>query len=137
MLADGGYDIDDVRASLLLKGILPVIPPKANRKQPIACDFRAYKDRNRVERMVEEALMLPIRMTSASNGWSACSSNSPAVSRRVSRVPPAAAVPAELCHNRAPGPRTLGLRMLPGAEPDLWAVSAAEQASRPGPAVAI
>jgi transposase len=51
MLADKGYDSDDVRASLLLKGILPVIPPKANRKVPIACDFRAYKDRNRVERM--------------------------------------------------------------------------------------
>jgi transposase len=51
MLADKGYDSDDVRASLLLKGILPVIPPKANRKQPIACDFRAYTDRNRVERM--------------------------------------------------------------------------------------
>ena len=51
MLADKGYDSDDVRSSLLLKGILPVIPPKANRKEPIACDFRAYKDRNRVERM--------------------------------------------------------------------------------------
>jgi len=51
MLADKGYDSDDVRASLLLKGILPVIPPKTNRKVPIACDFRAYKDRNRVERM--------------------------------------------------------------------------------------
>ena len=51
MLADKGYDSDEVRASLLLKGILPVIPPKANRKEPIACDFRAYKDRNRVERM--------------------------------------------------------------------------------------
>eukprot|EP00873_Tetraselmis_striata_P030708 jgi/Tetstr1/450972/TSEL_038008.t1 len=51
MLADKGYDSDDVRASLLLKGILPVIPPKANRKQAITCDFRAYKDRNRVERM--------------------------------------------------------------------------------------
>lgn len=51
MLADKGYDSDDVRANLLLKGILPVIPPKANRKEPIACDFRACKDRNRVERM--------------------------------------------------------------------------------------
>ena len=51
MLADKGYDSDDVRASLLLKGILPVIPPKANRREAIACDFRAYKDRNRVERM--------------------------------------------------------------------------------------
>ena len=51
MLADKGYDSDGVRTSLLLKGIVPVIPPKANRKEPIACDFRAYKDRNRVERM--------------------------------------------------------------------------------------
>jgi hypothetical protein len=44
MLADKGYDSDDVHTSLLLKGILPVIPPKANRKEPIACDFRAYKE---------------------------------------------------------------------------------------------
>jgi transposase len=51
MLADKGYDGDDVRASLLMKGIMPVIPPKANRKQPIACDFDAYRDRNRIERM--------------------------------------------------------------------------------------
>lgn len=51
VLADKGYDSDDVRSSLLLKGILPIIPPKANRKQPIPCDFVAYRDRNRVERM--------------------------------------------------------------------------------------
>jgi transposase len=51
ILADKGYDSDDVRSSLLLKGILPVIPPKANRKKPIDCDFVAYRDRNRVERM--------------------------------------------------------------------------------------
>lgn len=51
MLADKGYDSDDVRACLLLKGILPVIPPKANRKEAITCDFQAYKDRNRIERM--------------------------------------------------------------------------------------
>ena len=51
MLADKGYDGDEVRTALLLRGILPVIPPKANRKEPVACDFRAYKDRNRIERM--------------------------------------------------------------------------------------
>ena len=51
MLADKGYDGDEVRTALLLRGILPVIPPKTNRKEPIACDFRAYKDRNRIERM--------------------------------------------------------------------------------------
>ena len=51
MLADKGYDGDDVRSALLLRNILPVIPPKANRKEPISCDFKAYKDRNRIERM--------------------------------------------------------------------------------------
>jgi IS5 family transposase len=51
MLADKGYDGDDVRSSLLMHGILPVIPPKANRKEPITCDFKAYKDRNRIERI--------------------------------------------------------------------------------------
>ena len=50
MLADKGYDSDDIRAALLMKGILPVIPPKSNRREPIACDFRAYKDLNRIER---------------------------------------------------------------------------------------
>ena len=52
MLADKGYDGDEVRTALLIRGILPVIPPKANRKEPVACDFRAYKDRNRIERML-------------------------------------------------------------------------------------
>ena len=51
MLADKGYDGDDVRSALLMRNILPVIPPKANRREPISCDFKAYKDRNRIERM--------------------------------------------------------------------------------------
>jgi transposase len=50
-LADKGYDGDDVRSSLLMCGIQPVIPPKANRRNPPACDLKAYKDRNRIERM--------------------------------------------------------------------------------------
>ncbi|UWU12543.1 IS5 family transposase (plasmid) [Sinorhizobium medicae] len=50
-LADKGYDGDFLREELLIHGIGPVIPPKANRKNPPACDFRAYKDRNRIERM--------------------------------------------------------------------------------------
>jgi len=51
LLADKGYDGDEVRQDLLLHGILPVIPPKANRKDPLHCDYRRYKDRNRIERM--------------------------------------------------------------------------------------
>jgi transposase len=51
LLADKGYDGDAVRANLLMRDILPIIPPKANRREPIACDFRRYRDRNRIERM--------------------------------------------------------------------------------------
>lgn len=43
LLADKGYDGDDVRDSLLIKGILPVIPPKANRRNPADCDYRQYR----------------------------------------------------------------------------------------------
>lgn len=50
-LADKGYDSDFLREELLTCGIRPVIPPMANRKEPPVCDFRAYKDRNRIERL--------------------------------------------------------------------------------------
>ncbi len=51
LLADKGYDGDAVRENLLFHGILPVIPPRSNRSQPIACNFLRYRDRNRIERM--------------------------------------------------------------------------------------
>jgi transposase len=51
LLADKGYDGDVVRENLLIQGILPIIPPKSNRREPIPCDFRRYRDRNRIERM--------------------------------------------------------------------------------------
>lgn len=50
-LADKGYDGDFLREELLTHGISPVIPPKANRKNPPVCDIRVYKDRNRIERL--------------------------------------------------------------------------------------
>jgi transposase len=50
-LADKGYDSDALREELLIHGIRPVIPPRAKRKDPPACDFRAYRDRNRIERL--------------------------------------------------------------------------------------
>ncbi|MCI5076419.1 MAG: IS5 family transposase [Oricola sp.] len=50
MLADKGYDGDTIREALLRRGILPVIPPKLNRRAPVKCDYRAHKDRNRIER---------------------------------------------------------------------------------------
>ncbi|MEQ8479902.1 MAG: transposase [Hoeflea sp.] len=51
MLADKGYAGDAVREALILQGILPVISPKSNRRSPAQCDYRAYKDCNRIERM--------------------------------------------------------------------------------------
>jgi transposase len=51
LLADKGYDGDRFRENLLMRGILPIIPPRSNRKVPEHPDYRRYKDRNRVERM--------------------------------------------------------------------------------------
>lgn len=51
LLADKGYDGDTVRENLLMHGIRPIIPPRTNRREPIPCDFRRYRDRNRIERM--------------------------------------------------------------------------------------
>jgi len=51
LLADKGYDGDRFRENLLMRGILPIIPPRSNRKEPEHPDYRRYRDRNRVERM--------------------------------------------------------------------------------------
>ena len=50
-LADKGYDSDHIRQSLLMTNVLPVIPSKANRRQPVPHDRAAYKERNQIERM--------------------------------------------------------------------------------------
>lgn len=42
LLADRAFDIDGLRAELGKRGALTVIPPKSNRKVPIACDFAVY-----------------------------------------------------------------------------------------------
>lgn len=52
LLADKEYDGDAVRANLLMLGILPIIPPKTNRRDPVACDFRRCRDRNCIVRML-------------------------------------------------------------------------------------
>ena len=51
LLADKGYDGNDFREYLLIRGILPIIPPRSNRKAPEHPDYRRYKDRNRIERL--------------------------------------------------------------------------------------
>lgn len=51
LIADKGYDSNDIRNDLKSRGIKPVIPPKSNRKTPIRYNKKIYKTRNRIERM--------------------------------------------------------------------------------------
>ncbi|MEQ1637849.1 MAG: IS5 family transposase [Methylococcales bacterium] len=49
VLADKGYDTNELRAWLKEQRITALIPPKSNRVEEIACDFWHYKDRHVVE----------------------------------------------------------------------------------------
>ena len=49
LLADKAFDINWIRAELDERGAIAVIPPKADRVRPIACDFAMYKWRHLVE----------------------------------------------------------------------------------------
>src|ERR1700690_562115 len=50
LLGDKAYDANSLIDTLAKRGITPVIPPKANRKVPRACDFALYCERNLIER---------------------------------------------------------------------------------------
>jgi transposase len=50
LLGDKAYDADSLIDTLAERSITPVIPPKANRKVPRACDFALYCERNLIER---------------------------------------------------------------------------------------
>jgi transposase len=47
---DKGYDSTRIREQLLAQDIVPVIPPKSNRREPIDYDHDLYKLREQVER---------------------------------------------------------------------------------------
>ena len=49
-LADKGYDSDTLIQALEARGITPVIPSTANRREPRKTDFALYRERNLVER---------------------------------------------------------------------------------------
>jgi transposase len=50
LIGDKAYDADALIETLNQRAILPVIPPKANRKVKRDCDFALYRERNLVER---------------------------------------------------------------------------------------
>jgi transposase len=49
LLADKAFDTNALRLNLDRRGTIAVIPPKANRKDPIPCDFAMYAWRHLVE----------------------------------------------------------------------------------------
>jgi transposase len=51
---DKGYDSDAIQADLKERGIEPVIPSLACRKEPIPYDKKTYRQRNRVERFLSK-----------------------------------------------------------------------------------
>ena len=53
-VADRGYDSDALREDLLGRGLEPVIPPMAHRRNQWWYDRAAYRGRNRVERLVRK-----------------------------------------------------------------------------------
>ena len=50
VIGDKAYDADTLIDKLTDRGVSPVIPPKANRKDKRECDFALYCERNLVER---------------------------------------------------------------------------------------
>jgi transposase len=49
-IGDKAYDADRLIDTLEEREIIPVIPPKANRKVKRDCDFALYRERNLIER---------------------------------------------------------------------------------------
>ncbi len=50
MLMDRAYEGDETREMVRSLGLIPVVPPKKNRKKPWEYDKELYKQRNEVER---------------------------------------------------------------------------------------
>ena len=51
-IGDKGYDSDRLVAVIESQGAEVVIPPKKNRKEPRSYDGHIYKERNKVERLI-------------------------------------------------------------------------------------
>jgi len=59
LLADRAFDTNWLRAELNRRGAIAVIPPKANRKDPIDCDFEMYKWRHLNRKLLLQAQGIP------------------------------------------------------------------------------
>ena len=52
LVGDKGFDGDEQREACLERDVVPVIPNKSNRVEPWPFDPAAYRERNKVERLI-------------------------------------------------------------------------------------
>jgi transposase len=72
LLADRAYDIDVFRDWLIRRGTTPVIPRKLNRRIPKPFNKRAYRHRNKAERMfcrLKDARRIATRYDKCANNF--------------------------------------------------------------------
>ena len=56
VLADKGYDAQEFRQHILELGMMPVIPPRSNRKAPADYDRHLYRERHLVECFISSTI---------------------------------------------------------------------------------
>ena len=59
VLADKGYDAQEFRQHILELGMMPVIPPRSNRKAPADYDRHLYRERHLVECFINKIGLAP------------------------------------------------------------------------------
>ena len=53
-VADKGYDSAEIRGALMADGMKPVIPSRSNSVDPVRLNRKAYRERNRIERLISK-----------------------------------------------------------------------------------
>ena len=59
LVMDRAYESDETRQLVLELNMIPVVPPKSNRREPWEYDRELYKKRNQVERLFRRSERLP------------------------------------------------------------------------------
>ena len=83
LLMDWAYEGDETRQLVLEMNMIPVVPPKSNRREPWDYDRELYKKRNQVERLFRrrKASAASFRVSRNSKSCFSLSSTSPSSSR--------------------------------------------------------
>lgn len=76
LLADKGYDSDDIRLLLQKKGVTPHIPPRSNRTEERFYDKHLYKERHKIEFLFGFLKNITVAYLPASTNLSAISRHS-------------------------------------------------------------